>query len=255
MIGLSEVGGCRSDNLKVPLGSQGGFTLIEIAIAVIMLGLLLGGLLMPLATHFEQQQRRETLSTLDEVQEALYGFAMVNDRLICPDCRNEADCPTIPASGRNDGREDRVGTPPACVTTPGAEGNLPWVDLGLPGSDAWSQQFSYHVTSDFADEIEGTGCGIPAAGVSFSLCSIGNITVLDGSGGDNVATQIPAIILSRGKNWAVSTSDDENENDGSDRTYVYKGFSATLGNEYDDLVAWISPHILKNRMVTAGKLP
>lgn len=245
----------NDDTMPMSLGPQRGFTLIEIAVAVIIIGLLLGGILVPLATQVEQQQRRETLSTLGKGQEALYGFAMVNDRLICPDCRNAADCPTIPASERNDGREDRVGTPLECVTTPDAEGNLPWVDLGLPGSDAWSQRFSYHVTSDFADEIEGTGCGTPTLGVSFSLCSVGNITVLDGSGGDNVAIEIPAIILSRGKNWAASISADEGENDGSNTTYVYKGFSATSGDEFDDLIAWISPHILKNRMVTAGKLP
>ena len=66
---------------------------------------------------------------------------------------------------------------------------------------------SYRVTNNFADTTDGTGCGTATAGVSFELCSAGDIQIVDGSpGGNPVAANIPAVIFSQGKNWATSTA-------------------------------------------------
>jgi hypothetical protein len=73
---------------------------------------------------------------------------------------------------------------------------------------------------------------------------------------------VPAVVLSYGSNQnktdlaiGGSLSDHERENDGADTTYVMKSFSRDDDNEFDDLVVWISPNILKNRMVMAERLP
>ncbi len=39
------------------------------------------------------------------------------------------------------------------------------------------------------------------------------------------------------------------------RTPAPAGTNPSQGGEFDDLVVWISPNILFNRMVAAGKLP
>jgi len=76
---------------------ESGFTLIEIAIVLVVLGLLLGGLLGPLSVRIEQADRQKTQELLEEIKEALYGYTVVHGHLPCPD-----------SDGSNDGREDRT---------------------------------------------------------------------------------------------------------------------------------------------------
>ncbi len=61
-----------------------GFSLVEMAIVLLIVALLLGGLLPTLSGQMEQQRTNETRKQLDEVQQALLGFAIVNGRLPCP---------------------------------------------------------------------------------------------------------------------------------------------------------------------------
>jgi hypothetical protein len=98
--------------------------------------------------------------------------------------------------------------------------------------------------------------------VTFELCSQGDITVLDGAGGATVVAQIPALVLSRGSNRndagsaiGGTLSAHEAENANGDNVFVNKVFSRDDANEFDDLVIWISPNVLKERMVLAGRLP
>jgi prepilin-type N-terminal cleavage/methylation domain-containing protein len=226
-----------------------GFTLLEVAIVVLILGLLLGGMLVPLSVQRENRERAETEATLEEVKEALYGFALVNGRLPCPDTDR-------------DGQENIVDSAPdyPCDAT---EGDLPAADLGVRGVDAWSRPFVYRVTAAFADRQAGTldtepSCDdIPDSGVSFALCSAGNIEVRDApdDAGNAVATGVPAVVVSRGSNWAVTSSDYEAENDGQDTGFVFKTYSRDPATEFDDLLVWLSPHVLKNRMIEAKLLP
>jgi prepilin-type N-terminal cleavage/methylation domain-containing protein len=232
--GLGE----RTAVLGVLKGTQcSGFSLIELAIVLLIVGLLLGGLLVPLSTRIEATYRQETDALLQEVKESLYGYAVVNGRLLCPDCRDGAgNCSSVPVADLNDGQGDL--SEGECATE---EGNLPWAELGVGYQDAWGQPLDYRVTKLFARD----------PGPSFSLSDIGDITVKDPVGATDVATDIPAIVVSHGKNWASLGSTDEQENNGADRVYVYRGYA----RDFDDLLIWLSPHVLKYRMVAAGRLP
>ena len=48
-----------------------GFTLIELAVALFIIALLLGSILVPLATQVEQRQISETQKTMEEIRDAL----------------------------------------------------------------------------------------------------------------------------------------------------------------------------------------
>ena len=61
-----------------------GFTLIELSVVVLVITLLLGSLLIPLATQVEQRNMSETQKRLQEIKEALIGFAIANGRFPCP---------------------------------------------------------------------------------------------------------------------------------------------------------------------------
>ena len=63
---------------------QLGFSLIEMAIVLFIVALLLGGLLPTVSSQIEQQHTNETRKQLDEIQQALLGFAVINGRLPCP---------------------------------------------------------------------------------------------------------------------------------------------------------------------------
>jgi len=236
-----------------------GFTLVEMAMVLMIVALLLGGLIPTLSAQMESQRINETRKSLAEIQEALVGFAIINGRLPCP-----AD-PTVATGTAGAGTER---TPPC--TAGNSTGALPWVTLGVSETDAWGNRYTYRVSSDFADAVGSAtwgGCTPSPAPTlsSFALCSAGTLDVLSAAtGGTSVAIDAPAIVISHGKNaagaytsqgvqLAVGSNADEQENsDGSaDNNYV----SHTPTPDFDDLAVWLSSTILLNRMVTSGKLP
>ncbi|MSQ59675.1 MAG: prepilin-type N-terminal cleavage/methylation domain-containing protein [Betaproteobacteria bacterium] len=72
----------------VGIRAQSGFSLIELAIAIIVIALLLGALLVPLGTQVEQRKIAETQLVLEEIKEALLGYAMMNGNLPRPSLSN-----------------------------------------------------------------------------------------------------------------------------------------------------------------------
>ena len=251
--------------------STQGFTLIELAMVLLILGLLLSRFLAPLAARVEQQQRNNTQIQLDEIKEVIYGFVLQNHYFPCPDCSdNTGGCAVVEASDPddiNDGEEDFVNGAGTSLICANDYGNLPWVTLGVKGTDEWNNIFTYHVDRDFADrddpdKSDGTGCAASATlNVSFSLCSVGNIDVwnmADTADPDyaRVADDIPAIVVSHGKNFLDNApSADETENLNNNTTFVNTVYNTATGTEFDDMLIWISPHILRTMSVKAGILP
>ena len=52
-----------------------GFTLVELAIVLIILALLSGGLMMTLSSQVDQRSYRETQQQLQDIRDALLGYA------------------------------------------------------------------------------------------------------------------------------------------------------------------------------------
>lgn len=221
-----------------------GFTLVELAVALAVIGLLLGMLVVPLSAQVDQQRISETHKLLSLGTEAVLGFAVANGRLPCP------ATPGTATGVAGAGLENKPGA--ACGLT---EGVLPWASLGVPETDAWGRRFTYRVTLALADDPSG---GLQA---SFVLTDNGDITVKATSGGANIATNVAAVIISHGKNGfgAIQTSGvqlggatgDELENANADMNFVSK----LPEPAFDDQVAWVSPNVLKSRMVAANRLP
>ena len=228
-----------------------GFTLIELAIVLFIIGLLLGGFLAPLANKIEFENRQETQVAMEEIKDILLGFAMETGYLPCPDTDG-------------DGVENLVtaGTGAPGLTCASESGQVPAITIGVNGEDAWDNAYIYRVDDEFADRSDppntdgkSTDACASTANISFALCSTGNITVLDSAGGNTIANLIPALLISSGQNWAGTASTDEAENTDGDAVFVQRDFSSDDANEFDDIVLWLSPHILRNRMVEAGVLP
>lgn len=203
-----------------------GFTLLEMAIVLAIVGLLLGGLLPVISGQMEQQRRNETRKYMDEVRDALLGYAIstANKRLPCPDTNG-------------DGTAEAT-----CTTVAQQVGTLPYKDLGVAEKDAYGNVLMYAVTREFADSA--THFNLSTAG-TMRVCTTAACTA-------NLTSTAAAMIVSRGANWANTPSADEAENTDGDTDFVSHDF---IQNGFDDLVIWISPSILFNRMVTAGQLP
>lgn len=237
-----------------------GFSLIEMALVLLVVTLLLGGLLVPFATQVEQRRIAETQKALEEIKEALVGYALSHNATApAPSGTLQPHLPCPDVNG--DGLEDRS----AAGTCDLDFGNLPWATLGTAPADAWGNRFHYSVDPLFSNRVNGFGLNTTGAltvcNQAASPCPNANI----------VASTIPAIVLSYGKNGygaananggfiAQPTSNDEIENTraGLSNTIYVSRVITPIGapaGEFDDLVTWLSPNVLFNRMVAAGRLP
>lgn len=227
-----------------------GFTLAEMAVVLVIVALLIAGMVLPISAQQEIRARQETEKTLNDIREALLGYAASHAAsdgkpyLPCPDTNNPPD-----------GLENRSASPGACTA---AEGTLPWTDLGLGHKDAWNNRFRYRVAAGFSNSS--TGFTLNSAGGDMEVCA-------DSACAASIASSVPALVLSHGPNGfgaintngnanALPTNADELENtdaaaDGTTIRYISK----TPDGNFDDLVTWVPSTVLMNRMLTSGKLP
>ena len=236
-----------------------GFTLVEMAIVLLIVGLLLGGLLMPLSTQMDQRKVGETQKVLEDVKEALIGFAIANGRL------------PRPATSFTNGVEN----PAACATEAACTGVIPWSTLGITKLDSWGKIIRYSVTPAFAGGAAGTTPFNLTASIGTKTIqtrnNAGALVYLAGQAACSIATQcMPAVVWSNGRNnWGYDdagntladgsgTNIDEDANNASSINFITRNptpNTAASGGEFDDVVTWIPLGTLFSRMVAAQKLP
>ncbi len=218
-----------------------GFSLVEMAVALLIVGLLLGGLLGSVGALEQRQRSARTAAQLEEIRDALVAFAIANLRLPCP-----AD-PATPDTVVGAGLEN---APTSVGCTGGASGVLPWATLGLPAGDAWGRRFTYRVSANFS-----------RLAPAFDLSSVGD-NVVRNAAGVIVASAIPAVVISHGENArgsrgpggaAAPVGADPREQENADGDAAFN--VETPADAYDDLVAWVPTPVLAYRMLQAGVLP
>lgn len=259
---------------------QQGFSLVEMAIVLVILGFVLGALLLPLRAQREQAAQLQTLNTLDSAKQALLGYAQQQGRL---------PCPAIVASF---GQESPLGGTfsPARPNCTSQSGFLPAATLGIQPTDAqgfaldaWNNRVRYAVAANnnSASIVNGAACGGDAAPdftTTGNIAAVGlacltpELRVCNSSAGVTLTTcsaapeanysinNAVAIIYSTGATGAQAAGSlDETENLNAvganqiDTVFVSHDISAAP-NEFDHLVTWISPYVLYNAMIQAGQL-
>ncbi|MGH8633970.1 MAG: type II secretion system protein [Burkholderiales bacterium] len=264
-----------------------GFTLVEIAIAIFIITILLGSILVPLTTQVENRNYDNTQRMLDQAREALLGYAAAYGYFPCP-----ASASSNGAQATGAGYPGS-GTCHALVTFANAYiGFLPAATLGFTpvdsngyAVDAWGltqNRIRYAVSSTTVNAITNPFTktnGIKNAGMAnitntalLYVCSSGNGVVA----GTNCGAQPPAganavlltsnaiaVIWSVGPNAAtggssVHEAQNPNPNGGSaDRIFVSRtrATAGAAGGEFDDIVTWLGPATIFNRLIAAGQLP
>lgn len=236
-----------------PLISQKGFSLIELAVVLVIIGILVGGFIGALGTRIDTSRQLETKNSLEDIRAALYGFAMSQSpvRLPCPDIDN-------------DGKEDLTLGKCDVLTS---LGNIPWVTLGLQREDAWGSTYSYWVADEFSNNT-----GFILTTLSAGVARIDNTV---NAGGNTISNNIVAVIISHGKNQygSIGVDDvarsavpagvpfnDERENQDVDPVAPVLFINRPITSDtapvvFDDMLLWISEYEIKGRMAQAGVLP
>ncbi len=242
--------------MKISDKIQSGFTLIEIAIVLIIVSILLGYTLAMFPIQQELKQYRSADAEMDEIINELIAFAQVNGRLPCPD-------------STGDGIENPAVVGTACTSW---SGNVPGKTLAMDGNyslggvlqDTWSTPYIYQVTSinnesnggDFIIAGDMRAAGISSLAPNLEICNVelAAPTVADtvcDSDATTAADGVVAIIVSQGKDRGKVTSETQTENSDGDRVYIKSPHST----EYDDIVKWLSLNKLISKMIEADQLP
>jgi prepilin-type N-terminal cleavage/methylation domain-containing protein len=203
-----------------------GFTLIELAIVLVIVTILIGGLAMPLSAQIQARRIAETRTEMSATRDALLGFAMGH---VCSiDCTSLTNAPPttscntarsdycssaaasiqplitrhyFPCPDRSgDGREDRNETTGECISAGSTvRWGLPWLTLGVRGHDAWGNRFTYAVTPAFAAH---SGFTTTPAATPPELNVFAERTCTSA----HVAENVPLILVSHGPNGRGATN-------------------------------------------------
>jgi len=228
-----------------------------------IVGLLLAGLLPMISGQVEQRRLNDTRRQINEIRDALIGFAIINDRLPCPASPTSTDGAESFASGYNadDG-----------ICSHFYNGYIPAATLGLAGMnenglvvDSWGNPIRYAITL-WNYKLTKTD-GMSSVGISgLNPGSFSYLLVCSTSTGINTSPPscgatgktltptpgVPLVVFSTGNNGTNATGSDELQNLAGTRVFISHDPEQ---NGYDDIVSWISSNTLINRMVAAGKLP
>lgn len=225
--------------------------MVELTIVLVIVALLSGGLMLGLSAQRDAAAYQEAQRQLDNAKEALLGFAISNGRLPCPAASNGV------SGSANAGMED-------CAIANGQarHGTLPWATLGLPETDPWDRRLTYFVSVKFSTPLSAGSLSsfTMSTGVAPDNAGTGNVK-LTASSASNIASDLAAVIVSHGSRglggyttsgaMIAGAAGDEAENADADLTFI----AHTQSMDFDDLLTWITPALLKSRLVAVGKLP
>lgn len=265
-----------------------GFTLIEVAIGLLILGLVAVGLVATLSQQAESRRHAQTRQALTEAREALLAFVGVNGRLPCP------------ATAATNGRESVASIAGSTITCTAESGLLPAVTLGLPGLDpggwfnnAWvdsgnpaatlPRTFRYAVSrlaAPVANALASPRLGATAANtatrrldvqaaveagqglfVCASVTGIGTGANRCGTEPNQLARSAAAVIWTLGANGndsaAFSLDEQQNFSLTVPRVVISRvsAPAGAVGGMFDDLVTWLPYSLVADRLVSSGFLP
>ena len=269
-----------------------GFSLVEIAVVLLILTILLATLAIPITSQLNLKRAAETQRLLDLSQQALIGYASANGRLPCP-ATDGTTIGTVNSLGDERFAAGSSATDGKCEYW---TGYLPAVALGLSPVDsqgfmidAWGLQQNRIRYAVWGSDVIAVNLtfypftktgGMKAATTtelaltpprflfvchsaplgSLPTATSAAVANACGAGVVKLTDKTPAVVYSLGANAATGvTGVDEafNVKTTSIQTFAFVSHIPTVGapNEFDDMVNWISLNVLFNSMQSAGKLP
>ena len=200
---------------------KNGFTLIEMAIVMIIIGVLSGGGAFVMGMLTERKARNESIDYLHQAREALISYASTQG--VLPSADTDQD-------GTGDGA---------------ASGGFPYLDLKLKPTDFYKRALRYEVDSSLTTDLQ-TACSALKAGLA------GAPDVVDGDG-STTAFPVAAILVSSGPMDAdgdgnILDSITAGTHQGNNTTGVPNYIRFPPTETFDDLVLYIGEHELYSEL-------
>jgi prepilin-type N-terminal cleavage/methylation domain-containing protein len=192
--------------------SRRGFTLIEVAIVMIILGLLLGlgAELLPMLV--KQSKLKDNRMLVKEARTAIIGYALATGRL--------------PYASANVNGSQTAGR---------LSGYLPWATLGITGRDPYSTTLYYAIDSHLASTTS-------VAQFKQRLGDLISGTLSPDLFCDGTTIRAAFIVVSAGENLRANTPNDDNNNgriDVNDNNR-FASPSSVITATYDDILEAVS---------------
>lgn len=244
-----------------------GFSLIEAAVVLLIMGILIGTVVRPLLADTENRVAEETRRVMADAREALLGYVVSNGYFPCP------------ADAASNGNE-ASGTDHNTGFCPSSYGFLPAVSLGITSVDAQgyavdggrqtpnrvryavSNQTIVGIVNPFTTRfgMRRVGATLLDGEAQFFICGsgIGVTAGADCGTAPTLTSSAVAVIWSSGSNAAAGGSsiheaENPHPNGGSaDRIFVNRPPSVASGEEFDDVLVWLPVSIIVNRLLAAG---
>lgn len=261
---MMKIATLRDATRAVRRSIQKGFTLVEITIVLLIVGLIVGAGFSSLGAYLDNAYQSHTMGNLTVTKRALLDYVMVNRHMPCPDTDN-------------DGEENRTGV--ACTAS---VGTIPFNDIGLGAavtSDDYGNVFGYGVngnvvnTADIADSSDSASyfgnqsppqftlqtpptVTAPSVPESYTVCKREAANCTTDAANVEVSA-IPAVIVAFNENGGVTNLQGcngaargarETENcDADAERLLWKG---TFDNDvYDDQIVTISGYEIKQQVL------
>jgi len=179
--------------------TQQGFTLIEIAMVVLIIGLITSGLLLGMGGIIDSAKYKDDQQRLKDIKTALLSHVAQKGYLPCPDIDN-------------DGVENRTGN--SCESH---RGFLPHIDLNTHAYNAYNARFYYQIDNTLTPPSTSSSVYFQRPGASkddINKAESGRLSVcekLSGTTCENyLAKNVPVIVASFGKNSVEAWGDYSN---------------------------------------------
>lgn len=244
---------------------QSGFSLVEMALVLAIIGILLGGALTGITAQRDSAKYGSSQQSLDQIKEALLTFVLVNKYLPCPDTDGDGYQNPSPRS------------PGANIACTASRGTVPYMDVGLNQAnvrDSWKGNILYAVNigvtntanlndatnsaSYFANNVSGS---VPVFDLQ-TAPSEQNAAVNNGrvcnedaascnaatANAELAADEVPVVLVAYNKNGIATDANCNNaysrerENCDGDRFFIQQPITEGV---FDDLVQTLSAYEIK----------
>ncbi|MGE3474410.1 MAG: type II secretion system protein [Rhodospirillaceae bacterium] len=226
-----------------------GFSLIEMAIVLVVIGLILSGGLMAITPVLQGTKATETNVRLDLIEKALVLYTIRNGCLPCP-----ANGDLATSAGLAEGSTAYSAGCQTCAALTTGSGVVPWGALGLSQKDAmdgWGNRISYVVTgalTQTSTSMNRTGSTYPAGTLDLNdSVTIGTplttaaayVLISHGNDGRGARTSSGTTIAAPDAANVVQYNNTRGSCD-SAGTLCYQGDLVGISGtgEYDDIVRW-----------------
>jgi prepilin-type N-terminal cleavage/methylation domain-containing protein len=265
----------------VKVHDQNGFSLIELAIGLVIMGLIAVGVISSLSAQTEQRRTVQTREMLIEVRNSLMSFVTTQGRLPCP------------ASLLSDGQESIASNSGGIITCSSENGFVPGVTLGLAEldarglkNDAWDdgpagnspRTLRYAVSNlqaPVANALTSPGLGAPAsstrrldvqssiaANQSIFICKSASAIAAAGnrclSTTNTLSSNAAFVLWSAGPNGRdtsnFSADEQQNMTWAVPRVLISREFAPlnASGGGFDDLLLWQPFSLVAERLFSGG---